>query len=65
MGSGPMALLRCVSKRRPNRRVEPTDTERGRLQVGLEAIGVVSEGVLVAPYRRLTCKPLWRVKKGE
>jgi hypothetical protein len=55
----------CVSKysglgmqRQPNQRVEPTDTERWRLRAGLGASEVVGEGVLVAPYRRLTRKPL-------
>jgi hypothetical protein len=38
--------------------VEPTGAERGRLQVVWEAIGVVGEGVSVAPYRRLTRRPL-------
>jgi hypothetical protein len=57
MGSGPMALLRCVSKRRPNRRVEPTNTERGRLRTVWESIGAVGEGVLAAPSRRLTRQP--------
>jgi len=44
----------------PNRRVEPTDTERVRLRDGLGADGVAGEGVLAAPYRRLTREPLVR-----
>jgi len=51
----------CIEawERPPNERVEPTardsaDTERVRLQVGLEAIGVVGGEVLAAPYRRLS-----------
>jgi len=42
----------------PNRRVEPTDTERVLLRDGLGADGVVGEGVLAAPYRQLTRGPL-------
>jgi hypothetical protein len=50
-----------LERSEPDQRVEPADTGRGRLPVGLEAIGAVSEGALVAaPYRRLTRQPLWR-----
>lgn len=50
--------MSLVAQEPHNQRVEPTDTEHGRLRVGLEPNGVVGEGVLAVPYRRLTSSPL-------
>jgi hypothetical protein len=52
--------MSLVAQEPHNQRVEPTDTEHGRLRVGLEPNGVVGEGILAAPYRRLTRSPLCR-----
>jgi hypothetical protein len=53
--------MSLVAQEPHNQRVEPTDTEHGRLRAVSESIGVVGEGILVAPYRRLTRKPLSRL----
>jgi hypothetical protein len=58
MRGGVWVKRRQFSVSAAQHRVEPTDTERGRLRAVSESIGVVGEGVLVAPYRRLISGPL-------